>query len=55
MLSIVSRPGDTGFIGPRLTTRALFLALDPLQGDVRLAEARAWYEKYRELAIKLKR
>jgi tetratricopeptide (TPR) repeat protein len=36
MLYIVSRPGDTGFIDPRLTTRALFTALDPLQGNVRL-------------------
>jgi tetratricopeptide (TPR) repeat protein len=36
MLYIVSRPGDTGFIDPRLTTRALFDALDPLQGHVRL-------------------
>lgn len=36
MLYIVSRPADTGFIDPRLTTRALFAALDPLQGNVRL-------------------
>jgi tetratricopeptide (TPR) repeat protein len=36
MLYIVSRPGDSGFIDPRLTTRALFAALDPLQGNVRL-------------------
>ena len=36
MLYIVSRPGDTGFIDPRLTTQALFTALDPLQGNVRL-------------------
>lgn len=36
MLYIVSRPGDTGFIDPRLTTRALVTALDPLQGNVRL-------------------
>lgn len=36
MLYIISRPGDTGFIDPRLTTRALVTALDPLQGNVRL-------------------
>ena len=36
MLYIVSRPADTGFIDPRLTTRALLTALDPLQGNVRL-------------------
>jgi hypothetical protein len=36
MLYIVSRPGDTGFIDPRLTTRALITALDPLGGNVRL-------------------
>ncbi len=36
MLYIVSRPGDTGFIDPRLTSRALLSALDPLQGNVRL-------------------
>lgn len=36
MLYIVSRPGDTGFIDPRLTTRALVAALDPLGGNVRL-------------------
>ncbi|MGO9467472.1 MAG: CHAT domain-containing protein, partial [Isosphaeraceae bacterium] len=36
MLYIISRPGDTGFIDPRLTTRALFAALDPLQGNVSL-------------------
>ena len=36
MLYIVSRPADAGFIDPRLTTRALFTALDPLQGNLRL-------------------
>jgi tetratricopeptide (TPR) repeat protein len=36
MLYVISRPGDTGFIDPRLTTRALFAALDPLQENVRL-------------------
>ena len=36
MLYIVSRPADTGFIDPRLTTKALFAALDPLGGNVRL-------------------
>lgn len=36
MLYIVSRPGDAGFIDPRLTTRALVTALDPLGGNVRL-------------------
>lgn len=36
MLYIVSRPGDTGFIDPRLTTRAMVTALDPLGGNLRL-------------------
>jgi len=36
MLYIISRPVDTGFVDPRLTTRALITALDPLQGNVRL-------------------
>jgi tetratricopeptide (TPR) repeat protein len=34
ILYIVSRPGDIGFIDPRLTSQALFAALDPLQGNV---------------------
>ena len=33
ILYIVSRPGDTGFINPRLTTRSVFDALDPLGGE----------------------
>jgi hypothetical protein len=36
ILYIVSRPEDAGFIDPRLTTRSLFAALDPLGGNVRL-------------------
>jgi tetratricopeptide (TPR) repeat protein len=36
MLYIVSRPDDAGFIDPRVTTRALVTALDPLGGSVRL-------------------
>jgi hypothetical protein len=36
MLYIISRPADTGFIDPRLTTRALLTAVDPLEGNVRL-------------------
>src|SRR5262249_46884951 len=36
ILYIVSRPEDTGFIDPRLTSRALFTALDPLGSNVRL-------------------
>ncbi len=36
MLYIVSRPADTGFIDPRLTTRSLMTAIDPLSEDVRL-------------------
>lgn len=34
ILYIVSRPGDTSFIDPRLTTRSLFDALDPLGASV---------------------
>ncbi len=30
ILYIVSRPSDTGFIDPRMTTKSLFAALDPL-------------------------
>ncbi len=33
---IVSRPTDAGFIDPRFTTKALFDALDPLGGSVRV-------------------
>lgn len=33
---IVSRPADTGFLDPRLTAQALFDALDPLGGSVRV-------------------
>lgn len=36
MLYVVSRPADAGFIDPRLTARALFDALDPLGGSVRV-------------------
>ena len=36
MLYIVSRPSDTGFIDPRMTTKALFTALDPLGVSVRI-------------------
>jgi hypothetical protein len=36
ILYIVSRPADTGFLDPRLTARALFDALDPLGGSVRV-------------------
>jgi len=36
ILYIVSRPEDAGFIDPRVTTKALFAALDPLGGNVRL-------------------
>ena len=36
ILYIVSRPEDTGFIEPRLTSQALFAALDPLGASVRL-------------------
>ncbi|HEV8581626.1 MAG TPA: TIR domain-containing protein [Thermoanaerobaculia bacterium] len=36
ILYIVSRPADTGFIDPRMTAKALFDALDPLGGNVRI-------------------
>lgn len=36
LLYIVSRPADAGFIDPRLTTKALFDALDPLGAHVRV-------------------
>jgi hypothetical protein len=36
ILYIVSRPADAGFIDPRLTTKALFEALDPLGTSVRV-------------------
>ncbi len=36
ILYIVSRPADAGFIDPRLTTKALFEALDPLGPSVRV-------------------
>jgi tetratricopeptide (TPR) repeat protein len=36
ILYIVSRPADAGFIDPRLTAKALFDALDPLGGSVRV-------------------
>lgn len=36
ILYIVSRPADAGFIDPRLTSKALFDALDPLGGSVRV-------------------
>src|SRR5579872_986939 len=36
ILYIVSRPADAGFIDPRLTAKALFDALDPLSGNVRI-------------------
>ena len=36
ILYIVSRPADAGFIDPRLTTKALFDALDPLGASVRV-------------------
>ena len=32
----MSRPGDTGFIGPRMTTKSLLAALDPLGSAVRI-------------------
>ena len=35
-LYVVSRPGDAGFIGPRMTTKSLFAALDPLGSNVRI-------------------
>jgi tetratricopeptide (TPR) repeat protein len=40
ILYIVSRPADAGFIDPRLTSKALFDALDPLGGSVRVAFCR---------------
>jgi tetratricopeptide (TPR) repeat protein len=36
ILYIVSRPADAGFLDPRLTAKALFGALDPLGGSVRV-------------------
>ena len=36
ILYIVSRPSDAGFIDPRVTTKALFEALDPLGPSVRV-------------------
>ncbi len=36
MLYIVSRPSDTGFIDPRLTSKALLAALDPLGASVEI-------------------
>lgn len=36
ILYVVSRPEDAGFIDPRLTTQALFAALDPLGAAVQL-------------------
>ena len=36
ILYVVSRPGDTGFIDPRMTTKSLFAALDPLGASVRI-------------------
>lgn len=36
ILYIVSRPADTGFIDPRFTAKALFDAVDPLGGNVRV-------------------
>lgn len=36
ILYVVSRPTDTGFIDPRLTTKSLFAALDPLGDAVRV-------------------
>jgi hypothetical protein len=36
MLYIVSRPADMGFIDPRLTTKSLFVALDPLGANVQI-------------------
>src|SRR5438876_666581 len=36
MLYIVSRPSDTGFIDPRMTTKSLFTALDPLGSNVQI-------------------
>ena len=36
MLYIVGRPSDTGFIDPRMTSKSLFAALDPLGASVRI-------------------
>ena len=36
ILYIVSRPEDAGFIDPRVTTKALFAAIDPLGAAVKL-------------------
>jgi hypothetical protein len=36
ILYVVSRPGDTGFIDPRMTTKSLMAALDPLGASVRI-------------------
>jgi hypothetical protein len=36
MLYVVSRPADTGFIDPRMTTKALFMAPDPLGASVQI-------------------
>jgi hypothetical protein len=36
LLYVVSRPADAGFIDPRMTTRSLFAALDPLGKNVRV-------------------
>ncbi len=36
ILYIISRPSDAGFIDPRLTSKALFDALDPLGPSVRI-------------------
>ncbi len=36
ILYIVSRPADAGFLDPRLTAKAMFDALDPLGGAVRV-------------------
>jgi len=36
ILYIVSRPADTAFLDPRMTAKALFDALDPLGGNVRI-------------------
>lgn len=36
LLYIVSRPSDAGFIDPRMTSKSLIAALDPLGGNVRI-------------------
>ena len=36
MLYIVSRPADAGFIDPRMTSKSLFAALDPLGASVQI-------------------